>query len=69
MVFAPYRTLTYYMFPFTPIELHEGYVIGEERIITAKSGLYGWRDASGHRIHVFDEFGMEVVEFAAPVVR
>ena len=35
-----------YTFPFTPIELHSGYLLGQERIITVHSGNYGW---SGNR--------------------
>jgi hypothetical protein len=31
-----------YVFPFTPIELHAGYMLGKERIITTHSGSYGW---------------------------
>ena len=31
-----------YTFPFTPIELHHGYLLGQERIITLHSGRYGW---------------------------
>lgn len=31
-----------YTFPFTPVELHHGYLLGEERIITMHSGRYGW---------------------------
>ncbi|MFH1918668.1 MAG: hypothetical protein ABIP48_02100 [Planctomycetota bacterium] len=31
-----------YLFPFTPIELHAGYLLGRERIITIHSGSYGW---------------------------
>jgi hypothetical protein len=31
-----------YLFPFTPIELHAGYLLGRERIITLHSGSYGW---------------------------
>ncbi len=31
-----------YVFPFTPIELHAGYMLGQERIITVHSGNYGW---------------------------
>ncbi|MDD4017481.1 MAG: hypothetical protein PHV28_06000 [Kiritimatiellae bacterium] len=31
-----------YVFPFTPIELHAGYLLGKERIIAAHSGNYGW---------------------------
>ncbi|MCX6985157.1 MAG: hypothetical protein NT118_10480, partial [Lentisphaerae bacterium] len=49
-----------YMFPFTPIELHKGYVIGKERIITAVSGKFGWGDKSRHEVHVFNDTGVEV---------
>ncbi|MCX6910971.1 MAG: hypothetical protein NTY01_23415 [Verrucomicrobia bacterium] len=31
-----------YVFPFTPIELHAGYLLGQERIIATHSGNYGW---------------------------
>ena len=36
-----YGVLTH-MYPFTPVELHEGWVVGQERIITAVSGTYTW---------------------------
>jgi len=31
-----------YVFPFTPVELHAGYLLGQERIISIHSGNYGW---------------------------
>jgi len=31
-----------HMFPFTPVLLHEGWVVGRERIITAVSGTFQW---------------------------
>jgi len=31
-----------HIFPFTPIELHAGYLLGEERIVATHSGNYGW---------------------------
>jgi hypothetical protein len=31
-----------YMFPFTPVELHAGYLIGKERILTAVSNTFYW---------------------------
>jgi hypothetical protein len=31
-----------YLFPFTPVELHHGYLLGKERIVTRHSGRYGW---------------------------
>lgn len=52
-------TLTSFMFPFTPIELHEGYLIGKERILTNRSGLFGWGDTSDFTAHVFDRVGRE----------
>lgn len=60
--------LTRYMYPITPMELHAGYVIGRERIITKKSGLFGWGDSSQHEVHVFDDLGKEVEGFQAPLV-
>jgi len=60
--------LTRYMYPLTPVELHEGYLIGKERIVTKASGLFGWGDASTHEVHVFDDTGREVEGFAAPRV-
>ncbi len=31
-----------HMYPFTPVELHPGWLIGKERILTAKSGTFVW---------------------------
>ena len=56
-------------FPFTPVELHEGYILGKERIITKVSGLYGWGDPSSHEVHVFNEKGEEATDFKAPWVK
>jgi len=67
-VIPTHHHLTRYMYPITPLELHEGYIIGEERIITNKSGLFGWGDASDHEVHVFDDTGREVEDFDAPLV-
>jgi hypothetical protein len=61
-------TLASYMFPITPMELHEGAIIGRERILTRVSGLYGWGDASKHTVHVFNDQGIEQPEFNAPRV-
>ncbi len=60
--------LTSYMFPATPIELGEGYLIARERIVTNRSGLFGWGDSSRHEVHVFDDQGREVPDFQAPTV-
>lgn len=57
-----------YMFPMTPIELRAGTVIGRERIVTSRSGRFGWGDAARHEVHVFDPGGREVPAFPSPAV-
>jgi len=64
----PHPMLTAYMYPITPAELHEGYIIGKERILTNRAGVYGWGDKSQHEVHVFDEKGDPVADFKAPTV-
>lgn len=68
LVIPTHHHLTRYMYPITPKELHQGYIIGEERIITKKSGLFGWGDTSTHEVHVFDDTAREVMDFHAPLV-
>jgi hypothetical protein len=34
--------ISQHLFPFTPIELHSGYMLGKERIVATHSGNYGW---------------------------
>ena len=48
------------MYPFTPREIHGGWLIGEERIITMRSGTYGWGDKSDVKCHLFDVDGREI---------
>ena len=60
-----YPQLTSRMYPFTPIELRPGVLIGKERILTARSGTFGWGDRSKHEVHAFDETGREVPDFKA----
>jgi hypothetical protein len=67
-VIPTHVALTHYMFPITPVELHEGYIIGQERIVTNRSGLFGWGDSSRHEVHVFDDQGREVPSFKAATV-
>jgi hypothetical protein len=67
-VIPTHETLTKYMFPITPIELREGALIGKERIVTNRSGWYGWGDNAKHEIHVFDDKGREVKNIQAPTV-
>lgn len=67
-VIPAYETITKFMYPITPLELHEGYLIGKERILTNRSGLFGWGDSSAREVHVYDDAGREVPGFNAPVV-
>jgi hypothetical protein len=68
LVIPTHTTLTEHMYPFTPVELHRGYVIGRERIITRQSGLFGWGDAARHEVHVYDDSGREVPGYPAPQI-
>ncbi len=58
--FVPYtfdNNIMQKMFPITPIELHKGYIIGEEKIITTKSGKYGYNDLSIFTVNIYDKNG------------
>ena len=63
-----YPTLAAVMFPITPLELHEGIIIGKERILTNRSGFFGWGDGASHEVHVFDRQGRQQAGHAAPTV-
>lgn len=55
------------MFPFTPLELHSGWLLGKERILTALSGDFGWYGENRlAQTFVFDEQGREIPGY--PVV-
>ncbi len=65
---SAWPTIAEYMYPTTPLELHAGYVIGKERIVTKESGTFGWNDDSGHIVHVFNAFGKEVKDHGMKTV-
>lgn len=67
-VTVSYPSITEEMFPCTPLELHEGYILAEERILTNTSGTFGWGDDSEFDVHVYDPTGLEVADFEAPIV-
>ncbi len=48
------------MFPITPIELRPGVIIGKERILTNRSGQFGWGDGCQADVYVFDGQGKHV---------
>ena len=57
-------SLTSKMFPFTPVELHAGWLVGKERILTAVSGEFGWRGEKPEAdVFVFNELGREVKDY------
>jgi hypothetical protein len=45
------------MYPITPVELRAGMVLGEERILTNRSGRYGWPDGSQADVYVINAQG------------
>jgi hypothetical protein len=48
-----------HMFPFTPVELHEGWMLGEERLLTCVSGTFPWPHAEAPRVLLFDSRGRD----------
>ena len=67
-IFPTHKTLTEHMFPSTPIELHEGYIIARERIVTNRSGLFGWGDDSDFEVYVYDREGRKTDELNVPKI-
>jgi len=59
-VTVDYPSITENMFPCTPIELGKGYIIAQERILTNRSGNFGWGDDSEADVHVYGPDGVEV---------
>ncbi len=53
----PYPTITQHMFPFTPVELHRGWVLGEERLITAVPGTFSLGDEDAVTVYWYDAAG------------
>ncbi|MDO9575533.1 MAG: hypothetical protein Q7J55_03300 [bacterium] len=45
------------LFPITPLELHAGFIIGDNKIITNKSGRFGWQDNNIARVWICDKSG------------
>jgi hypothetical protein len=67
--YGEYPTLTGKMYPTTPVELGNGYIIGRERILTNRSGIFGWGDDSDFTVHIFDRNGKENPDYKVPVIR
>ncbi len=66
--------ITPHLFPFTPIQLHAGYLLGEERIIVTHSGEYCWHGESVQAVARFfdvdgklrDTSAAQTISSAAP---
>ena len=58
-----------YLFPFTPIELHHGYLLGKERIITLHDGNYGWVEKPCLvQLHHFNSKGMLIKDNSPTII-
>ena len=53
--------LSAYMYPITPLRLRDGTILAQERILTSRSGQFGWNDRSVHEV-IIDRWpgGMDV---------
>ena len=59
-------TITQKMFPFTPIEIHSGWLMGKERILTCISGEFGWHGSRQlAELFVYDKFGKSTGDYSA----
>ena len=47
-------------FPLTPIELHRGWILAEERLITARSGRFAWDTQTSGTLYKFNADGKQV---------
>ncbi len=63
---APWN-FTSFMYPITPEQIGPGYVLGEERIHTAISGCFGFRDGSPADVYVVNTGGERVPGMVAEV--
>jgi hypothetical protein len=53
-----HKTLVEHMYPITVESIHAGVVHGKERILTKRSGVYGWHDdCSLHAVFLYDKRG------------
>ena len=54
-------------FPLTPIELHRGWILAEERLITARSGRFAWDTQTSGTLYKFNADGKQVETKAVTV--
>ena len=53
---------TDHIYPITPVELHPGYIVGKEKIVTCRPGKYGWpkTDTDDLRVHLYNARGEKI---------
>ena len=56
------------MYPIKVMELHQGYVIGENKIVTKRSGVFGWGDKSKIACFLYDKDGHPVANAFPTIV-
>ena len=49
-----------HLFPFSPMELHAGWIKAKERIVTCRSGAFGWEGSFRARVWRFDAKGSAI---------
>jgi len=54
------RPVTGLCFPLTPIELHRGWILAQERLITARSGRFGWDTKTTATLYRFNAKGKQI---------
>ena len=57
-----------YFYPFTYREMRRGCAIGDNKIITAVSGYFGWGDQGGFQCRIFDRTGKLKTEQGGEIV-
>jgi hypothetical protein len=57
---SPKNHFVQYMFPTTPVEIYEGIILGKERIITCKSGIFSLPEDSSAQIFAVSPEGLLV---------
>jgi hypothetical protein len=50
------------LYPFTPKELHKGYIIGENKIFTMYNGNFGFGDTSTLNATIYDKYGIRTTK-------
>lgn len=72
----PHPTITQHMFPFTPVELHRGWLLGEERLITCVPGTFTLGDEDAVTVYWYgpdgaltDRSGEERIEDGKRLIR